>query len=62
MIVYNKRRRFDVIEFKDIIQSADWKQEKHVPVIEAPDRVKKSERNTDVPSLCGRVYPAQYAI
>lgn len=30
-------------EFKDIIQSADWKKEKHVPVIEAPDAVKKGE-------------------
>ena len=30
-------------EFKDLFQTADWKKEKHVPVIEAPDRVKKSE-------------------
>lgn len=30
-------------EFKDLFQSADWKQEKHVPVIEAPERAKKSE-------------------
>lgn len=30
-------------EFKDLFQSADWKQEKHVPVIEAPDKVKKGE-------------------
>lgn len=29
--------------FKDLFQSADWKQEKHVPVIEAPKRVKKGE-------------------
>lgn len=29
--------------FRELVQSADWKQEKHVPVIEAPDRVKKSE-------------------
>jgi superoxide reductase len=28
---------------KDLFQSADWKQEKHVPVIEAPDRAKKGE-------------------
>lgn len=27
--------------FKDLFQSADWKQEKHVPVIEAEDRIKK---------------------
>lgn len=28
---------------KDLFQSADWKAEKHVPVIEAPDKVKKGE-------------------
>lgn len=28
---------------KDLFQSADWKTEKHVPVIEAPDKVKKGE-------------------
>lgn len=30
-------------EFSKIFQSADWKKEKHVPVIEAPDKVKKGE-------------------
>jgi len=30
-------------ELKDLLQSADWKTEKHVPVIEAPDKVKKGE-------------------
>ena len=30
-------------DFKDLFQSADWKQEKHVPVIEAADKVKKGE-------------------
>jgi superoxide reductase len=30
-------------EFKDLFQSADWKIEKHIPVIEAPDKVKKGE-------------------
>jgi superoxide reductase len=30
-------------EFKDLFQSADWKQEKHVPVIEVSDKVKKGE-------------------
>jgi len=30
-------------EFKDILQSADWKLEKHVPVIDAPDKNKKGE-------------------
>ena len=28
---------------KDLYQAADWKKEKHVPVIEAPDKVKKGE-------------------
>jgi len=30
-------------DLKDLFQSADWKQEKHVPVIDAPDTVKKGE-------------------
>lgn len=30
-------------DFKELFQSADWKMEKHVPVIEAPDKVKKGE-------------------
>jgi superoxide reductase len=30
-------------DFKDVLQSADWKQEKHVPVIESPDLVKKGQ-------------------
>lgn len=30
-------------ELKDIIQTADWKTEKHVPAIDAPDKVKKGE-------------------
>ncbi len=28
-------------EFNKMFQTADWKQEKHVPVIEAPDKIKK---------------------
>lgn len=28
-------------DIKDLLQSADWKKEKHVPVIEMPDKVKK---------------------
>jgi superoxide reductase len=28
---------------KDLFQTADWKTEKHAPVIEAPDTVKKGE-------------------
>ena len=30
-------------ELKDLIQSADWKKEKHVPVIDSPDKGKKGE-------------------
>ncbi len=30
-------------DLKDLFQSADWKTEKHVPVIEAPDIIKKGE-------------------
>ncbi len=30
-------------EFKNLFQSADWRQEKHVPVIEFPEKVKKGE-------------------
>ena len=30
-------------ELKELLQSADWKKEKHVPVIDAPDKAKKGE-------------------
>jgi superoxide reductase len=30
-------------EFRELYQSADWKTEKHVPVIECPDQVKADE-------------------
>ncbi len=30
-------------DFKDHIKSADWKSEKHVPVIECPEKVKADE-------------------
>ncbi|MFP4082968.1 MAG: class II SORL domain-containing protein [Candidatus Aminicenantes bacterium] len=30
-------------DFKELFQSADWKKEKHVPVIDVPDKVKKGE-------------------
>ena len=30
-------------EIKELFQSADWKKEKHVPVIDAPDKGKKGE-------------------
>ncbi|MFW6140487.1 MAG: class II SORL domain-containing protein [Acidobacteriota bacterium] len=31
------------MEFKDLFKTADWKKEKHVPVIETPDQVEKGE-------------------
>jgi superoxide reductase len=30
-------------EFNELLQGADWKKEKHVPVIEVPEKVKKGE-------------------
>lgn len=30
-------------DFNKIVQSADWKREKHVPVIQVPDKVKRGE-------------------
>jgi superoxide reductase len=30
-------------QFRDLYQSADWKKEKHVPVIDVPDRIRKGE-------------------
>ena len=30
-------------ELKELFQAADWKKEKHVPAIDAPDSVKKGE-------------------
>ncbi len=30
-------------KFNDLFQSADWKQEKHIPVIEVPEKIKKGE-------------------
>jgi superoxide reductase len=30
-------------DINSIIQTADWKQEKHVPVVDMPDKVKKGE-------------------
>ena len=32
------------MKFQDLIQSADWKTEKHVPVIEAPDTCKSGDK------------------
>jgi superoxide reductase len=30
-------------DIKELFQSADWKQEKHVPVLEVPEKAKKDE-------------------
>lgn len=40
----------------DVIQSADWKAEKHVPVIEAPDRI-KAGNNVAVELCVGKEIP-----
>ena len=32
-----------MISAKELLQTADWKSEKHVPVIESPDKAKKGE-------------------
>jgi len=34
------------MKIADLVQSADWKAEKHVPVITAPDKVKAGEQIT----------------
>ena len=34
------------MKFADVIQSADWKAEKHAPVIDVPDTVKVGEKVT----------------
>lgn len=33
-------------ELKDLLQDADWKKEKHVPVIDSPDSAKKGQAVT----------------
>ncbi len=43
-------------ELSKIFQSADWKKEKHVPVIEVVDKVKKGE-NVSVTVLVGKEIP-----
>ena len=30
-------------ELKDLFQTGDWKKEKHVPIIESPEKIKKGE-------------------
>lgn len=34
------------MKFADVVQTADWKAEKHVPVIVAPEKVKAGEKFT----------------
>jgi superoxide reductase len=41
--VFFKRVVINMAELKDLFQSADWKKEKHVPVIDVSDKVKKGE-------------------
>jgi len=38
-----KKEEVGMTELKDLLQNADWKKEKHVPVIEAADKAKKGE-------------------
>jgi len=38
-------------DLKDLFQGADWKTEKHVPVIEAPEKIKKGEFSKIVVSV-----------
>jgi superoxide reductase len=44
------------MEIKDLFQSADWKKEKHVPVIDAPLTAKKGE-NIKVTVSVGKEIP-----
>jgi superoxide reductase len=48
--------RGTVAAMKDLYQAADWKKEKHVPAIEAPDSVKKGGPVTVTVSV-GREIP-----
>ena len=41
---------------KDLLQTADWKSEKHVPVIECPDQIKKGE-SLDITVSVGKGIP-----
>jgi superoxide reductase len=43
-------------ELSKVFQSADWKKEKHVPVLEAPEKVKKGE-NVRVSVTVGKEIP-----
>jgi superoxide reductase len=44
------------MEIKDLFQSADWKKEKHVPVIDAPLKAKKGE-NIKITVAVGKEIP-----
>jgi superoxide reductase len=41
--LFDQHKEEDMGEFKELFQSADWKTEKHVPVIDVLDTVKKGE-------------------
>jgi superoxide reductase len=43
-------------QLSELLQTADWKQEKHVPVIDAPDKAKKGE-NFKVTVSVGKQIP-----
>lgn len=43
-------------DFKELFQTADWKTEKHVPVIETPDKIKKGD-NIKVALTVGKEIP-----
>jgi superoxide reductase len=40
----NEREESDMKRLGELVQTEDWKKEKHVPVIECPDSVKKGEK------------------
>lgn len=45
-----------MVEIANLFQSADWKKEKHIPVIETPDKIKKGE-NFEVTVSVGKEIP-----
>lgn len=45
-----------MVEITNLFQSADWKKEKHMPVIESPDKIKKGE-NFKVAVSVGKEIP-----
>jgi superoxide reductase len=43
MLCFVAERSLKMAELKDLYQSADWKTEKHAPVIDVPDTVRRGE-------------------